>query len=81
MGTFSVPDTSEAMAFWRRHPLIEKLKLSDTQRGDRWFSETVDGDLLPNLKYLEVSMVVSGFFIHLGRAKHISNEFYLVQLP
>ena len=67
MGTFSVPDTSEAMAFWRRHPLIEKLKLSNTQRGDHWFSETVDGDLLPNLIYLEVSMVVSGCFIPLGR--------------
>lgn len=60
MGIFSVPDTSEAMVFWRRHPFIEKLKLTDTQRGDRWFSETVDGDLLPNLKYLEVSMSYLG---------------------
>ena len=49
-------DTSEAMAFWRRYPSIEKLKLTDNKATNRWFSETIEGELLPNLRYLEVSL-------------------------
>ncbi|KDR77744.1 hypothetical protein GALMADRAFT_224973 [Galerina marginata CBS 339.88] len=46
---------SEAMVFWRSHPLIETLNLSDAWGFCPWFSDTVEGDLLPNLKYLEAS--------------------------
>lgn len=59
LGMFTIPDISEAMAFWQRHPSIEKLMLPNTERDSRWFSEQVEGDLLPNLKYLEVSIFIN----------------------
>ncbi|PPR03562.1 hypothetical protein CVT26_006104 [Gymnopilus dilepis] len=55
LGMFSVPDVSEAMAFWERHPLIEKLKLIDTYRTSHWFAEDSPADLLPNLQFFAAS--------------------------
>lgn len=56
MDQFSVPDTDQAMSFWQRHPSIMKLKLRDTEPESRWFSESTEVGLLPQLKHLEVSV-------------------------
>ena len=56
LGLFT-PETAEAMAFWIKHPMLETLKLSDTDSQSKWFDETVPEDILPNLKYLEVSLL------------------------
>ncbi|PPQ96047.1 hypothetical protein CVT26_004680 [Gymnopilus dilepis] len=55
LGMFSVPNTEQAMHFWRRHPSIEILRLRDSDHTSHWFSSDIPDDLLPNIKHLEAS--------------------------
>jgi hypothetical protein len=54
MGHFS-GDTSKSMAFWQRHPLLEKLHLCYTE-GEPLFSDDIEmrKGFLPRLKHLTV---------------------------
>jgi len=57
---WSYKDTSHAMSFWERHPLIERLDLgAHFDRGDVranvWFSAHIPPHFLPNLRHLRVT--------------------------
>ncbi|KAF8907692.1 hypothetical protein CPB84DRAFT_1768563, partial [Gymnopilus junonius] len=48
-----VEDALEAMAFWKRHPTIESLELKESSPTNRYFTNDLDLDFLPNLCYLK----------------------------
>ncbi|KAG6913709.1 hypothetical protein DXG01_004755 [Tephrocybe rancida] len=54
LASFSEIHTSQAMAFWERHPSIEYLDIAWEQLGrDRWFAPVVPSNLLPKLLHLK----------------------------
>ncbi|KAG6915215.1 hypothetical protein DXG01_012686 [Tephrocybe rancida] len=55
LASFSEINTSQAMAFWERHPSIEALDIASNDHQDsRWFAPVVPATLLPKLLHLTV---------------------------
>ncbi|KDR73787.1 hypothetical protein GALMADRAFT_72339 [Galerina marginata CBS 339.88] len=54
---FWVRDTLEAMAFWHRHPSLERLRLPNSHRSDLWFDKRIELGLLPNLRHFQANFV------------------------
>jgi hypothetical protein len=51
---FVIKDVNTAMAFWKRHPTLEFLKVVTLERM-RWFTNELPSEFLPNLRHLRVS--------------------------
>jgi len=53
VGEESLPDV---MAFWQRHPTLERLEIVQKNPINVLFDDTIEVGLLPNLKYLKVEI-------------------------
>jgi hypothetical protein len=54
LGGFTLDDPTQAMAFWKRHPKLEYVRVI-THDDSLWFSKnSVSADLLPNVRHLKV---------------------------